>query len=253
MPTQAAGRLMDKQRDGAGGSEKRDKAQGGQGLQERRRNAERVWADAVGLERSELAASTSPRRSLGKPRPPKPDPQMPNRFWDACNGLGDLESNRPQRMQERRHRRPDLHGRILRRPHAPSRVALRRLRPLNAVPEPDIRPLPLRSADATGSVAVEVRRPRARIDPTMLSDRLRVIVASAVYRGCGPPCRLGRHARQQAGQADRPGGRDANRLSGRHSPRYEAYRGRFGCMGARASRPQRRACARRHPHPSLLP
>ena len=27
----------------------------------------------------------------------------------------------------------------------------------------------------------------------------------------------------------------------------------FDFLGARASRPQRRACARRHPHPSLLP
>ena len=191
MPTQAAGRPMYEQRDGAGGSEKRDKAQGGQGLQERRRNAERVWADAVGLERSELAASTSPRRSLGKPRHPKPDPQMPNRSWDACNGLGGLESNRPQRMRERRHRRPDLHGRILRRSAAPSRVALRRLRPLNAVPEPDRRPRPLRPADATGSVAVEIRRPRARHRPDDASDRLRVIVASAVYRECAPSPRRG--------------------------------------------------------------
>ena len=202
MP-QAAGRPMDKQRDGAGGSEKRDKAQGGQGLQERRRNAERVWADAVGLERSELAASTSPRRSLGKPRHPKPDPQIPNRFWDACNGLGDLESNRPQRMQERSHRRPDLHGRILRRSAAPSRAALRRLRPLNAVSEPDRRPRPLRPADATGSVAVEIRRPRARHRP---DDALRLAARHRRERGLSGmrhPCRLGCHARQQAGQADR--------------------------------------------------
>ena len=34
MPQQAAGRPMYEQRDGAGGSEKRDKAQGGQGLSE---------------------------------------------------------------------------------------------------------------------------------------------------------------------------------------------------------------------------
>ena len=121
--------------------------------------------------------------------------------------------NRPKRTPELRHRRPDVHGRILRRPTATPRVALRRRRPLRAVPESDRRPRPLRAADAVGSAAVDVQRPRARHRhdnaprPTLRHRRERGL------SGMRHPGGAGRHARQQAGQVDRPGGRAANRLS----------------------------------------
>ena len=112
--------------------------------------------------------------------------------------------NRPKRMPERRHRRPELHGRILRRPPATPRVALRRRRPLHAVPKPDRRPRPLRPAHAVGLVAVDVQRPRARHRP---DDALRPAVRHRRERGLSGmrhPGRVGRHARQQKGQVDRP-------------------------------------------------
>ena len=70
-------------------------------------------------------------------------------------------------------------------------------------PNRDRRPRPLRPADATGSVAVEIRRPRARHRP---DDALRQAARHRRERGLSGmrhPCRLGCHARQQAGQADR--------------------------------------------------
>ena len=67
--------------------------------------------------------------------------------------------NRPKRTPELRHRRPELHGRILRRPTATPRVALRRRRLLHAVPQPDRRRARFRPTDAVGSVAVDVQRP----------------------------------------------------------------------------------------------
>ena len=42
------------------------------------------------------------------------------------------DHNRPKRTPKLRHRRPDVHGRILRRPPATLRMALRRRRPLHA-------------------------------------------------------------------------------------------------------------------------
>ena len=47
--------------------------------------------------------------------------------------------NRQKRIPELRHRRPELHGRILRRPAATPRMALRRGRPLHALAQPDRR------------------------------------------------------------------------------------------------------------------
>ena len=76
--------------------------------------------------------------------------------------------NRPKRTPELRHRRPDVHGRILRRPPATPRVALRRRRPRRAVAQPDRRPRPLRPAHAMGLVAVDVQRPRARLRGTII-------------------------------------------------------------------------------------
>ena len=81
MPPQAAGRPMDEQRRGARHREKRDKVQDCQGVQERRLDAERVWADAVGMERSGRTGyvgdgrGVTPRRRLGEPRLPKPAPK----------------------------------------------------------------------------------------------------------------------------------------------------------------------------------
>ena len=101
---------------------------------------------------------------------------------------GVRHNNRPKRMPERRHRRPELHGRIFRRPTATPRVALRRRRPLRAVPEPDRRPRPISRRSCDGSC--RCRRPAGlalAIDLTTLSDRLRVIVASVVCRGCAIP------------------------------------------------------------------
>ena len=54
-----------------------------QGVQERRRYAERVWADAVGLEQSGrlgyvgAGRGAASRRSPGDLRPPKPAPKCP--------------------------------------------------------------------------------------------------------------------------------------------------------------------------------
>ena len=70
-----------------GGSEVRYKTVSG--VQERRRDAERVWAYAVGLERPGrlgyvgAGRGATPRRRLGELRPPKPAPKMTNRFWDG--------------------------------------------------------------------------------------------------------------------------------------------------------------------------
>ena len=64
-----------------------------------------------------------------------------------------------------------------------------------------------------GLVAVDVQRPRARHRP---DDALRQAVRHRRERGLSGmrhPRRVGRHARQQAGQVDRPGMRAANRLS----------------------------------------
>ena len=53
-------------------------------------DAERVWADAVGMERPGrlgyvgAGRGVTPRPPLGELRPPKPVPKMTNRFWDAC-------------------------------------------------------------------------------------------------------------------------------------------------------------------------
>ena len=77
MPPPAGGRPMDEQRGGALHREKRDKAQDGQGIQERRRDAERAWADAVGMEWSGRLGvvgsgrGVALRRRLGELRPPK--------------------------------------------------------------------------------------------------------------------------------------------------------------------------------------
>ena len=54
-----------------------------QGVQERRWDAERVWADAAGMERPGRTGyvgdgrGATPRRRLGEPRPPKPAPKCP--------------------------------------------------------------------------------------------------------------------------------------------------------------------------------
>ena len=63
--------------------QKQDKVQDGQGGQERSRDAERVWADAVGMERSGrlgvvgAGRGVTLRRRLGELRPPKPAPKRP--------------------------------------------------------------------------------------------------------------------------------------------------------------------------------
>ena len=81
MPSPAGGRPMDEQRGGAGDRQKQDKVQDGQGVQERRRDAERVWTDAVGMERPGrlgyvgAGRGVTPRRRLGELRPPKPAPK----------------------------------------------------------------------------------------------------------------------------------------------------------------------------------
>ena len=74
--------------------------------------------------------------------------------------------NSPKRTPELRHRRPDLHGRIIRRPPAPPRLALRRRRPLRAVAQPDRRSRPLRAADWTsGDIALAIA-PTDALRPT---------------------------------------------------------------------------------------
>ena len=88
-----AGRHADEQRGGARDKRQQDKAQDGQRGQERRWDAERVGADAAGLERSGRTATVgvgrgaAQRRSPGKLRPLKSAPKTPNRFWDACGGV----------------------------------------------------------------------------------------------------------------------------------------------------------------------
>ena len=57
--------------------------------------------------------------------------------WGARN------HNRPKRMPNRRRRQALLHARILIRPPETPRMALRRSRPLHAVPESDRCPRPL--------------------------------------------------------------------------------------------------------------
>ena len=73
----AGGRPVDEQRGGARHREKRDKAQDGQGVQERILDAELVWAwsGRDGLDMSDLVAAQ--RRAAGwrEPRPPKPAPK----------------------------------------------------------------------------------------------------------------------------------------------------------------------------------
>ena len=103
------------------------------------------------------------------------------RLLDVCN------HNRPKRTPERRRRRPDLHGRILRCPAATPRMALRRRRPLHAVPnriDVHARFAPLMrwalSLWKSNDLALAV-------DPITLSDNLRVIVVSMVYQGYAIP------------------------------------------------------------------
>ena len=82
-------------------------------------------------------------------------------------------------------------GRILRRPAATPRMALRRRRPLRAVPQSDRRPRPLRAADEMGLVAVDVQRPRARHRP---DNALRPALRRRRERGLSGmrhPCPLG--------------------------------------------------------------
>ena len=87
MPSAAAGRPMDEQRDRADDREKRDKAQDGQGMRERRRDAKQVWADATGLDRSRRTGSVGAGRGAapfaGGVSSSETRPKMTNRFWDA--------------------------------------------------------------------------------------------------------------------------------------------------------------------------
>ena len=139
-------------------------------------------------------------------------------LWGARN------DNRPKRMSDRRRRQTLLHRRILRRPTAPPRVALRWRGPLHPVPESDRRPRPLRAADEMGLVAVEVQRPRARHRP---DDALRQALRHSRERGLSRmrhPGRVGRPARQQARQVDSPHGRAARTAVCRHSQRNEGNR-----------------------------
>ena len=132
--------------------------------------------------------------------------------------------NRQKRMPKRSHRRPELHGRILRHSAAAPRVALRRRRPLHAVAESDRRPRLLRPAHAMGLVAVDVQRPRARHRP---DNALRPALRRRRERGLSGmrhPGRLGRHARQQKGRVDRPRLRAARSAVRRHSRRHEGNR-----------------------------
>ena len=138
-------------------------------------------------------------------------------LWGARN------DNRPKRMPNRR-RQALLHARILRRPAAPPRSAVRRSRPLHALAESDRRPRPLRAADEMGPVAVEVQRPRARHRP---DNALRQALRRSRKRrlsGMRRPCRVGRHARQQARQVNRPRRRSARPAVGRNSQRNEGNR-----------------------------
>ena len=143
--------------------------------------------------------------------------------------------NRPKRTPELRHRRPDLHGRILRRPAASPRVDLRRTD--RSAPSPnriDVRAR-FRPAHAAGLGAVDVQRPRARHRP---DNPLRQDARHRRERGLSGmrhPRRVGRHARQQ----DRPGGRSANRLSVAIPPTIRATamtgHGRSDCVRTCAS------------------
>ena len=83
------------------------------------------------------------------------------------------------------------------------------LRTLRALAESDRRPRPLRPAHAMGLVAVDVQRPRARHRP---DNALRPTVRHRRERGLSGmrhPGGVGRHARQQTRQVDRPGLRAA--------------------------------------------
>ena len=89
MPPQTAGRSADEQRGGAGDRRKRDKVQDSQWVEERRQYAERVGADATGLERSGrlgyvgAGRSAAPPTSAGESSSSETRPKMPNRFWDG--------------------------------------------------------------------------------------------------------------------------------------------------------------------------
>ena len=121
--------------------------------------------------------------------------------------------NRPNWMPERRHRRPDLHGRILRCPAAPPRVACYGVdRSTSSPNQIDVRAR-FRPADAMGLVAVDVQRPRAR---HRLDNALRQALRHRRERGLSGMRHtrgVGRHARQQARQVGRTRHRAANRLS----------------------------------------
>ena len=87
IPSTASGRPMDEQCGGARDREKRDKAQDGQGMRERRRDAKQVWADATGLDRSRRTGSVGAGRGAapfaGGVSSSETRPKMTNRFWDA--------------------------------------------------------------------------------------------------------------------------------------------------------------------------
>ena len=96
-----------------------------------------------------------------------------------------------------------------------------RARPL---PKSDRRPRLLRSADGAGSVAVEIRRPRARHRP---DDALRQAGRRGRRRRLSRmrhPGRVGRHARQQARRVDSPGGRVAGVAVSSDSLAHESNR-----------------------------
>ena len=74
---------------GARDRQKQDKVQDGQGVQERRRDAERVWADSVGMERPGRLGVVGAGRGRNSAPPAggaassETRPKMTNRFWDG--------------------------------------------------------------------------------------------------------------------------------------------------------------------------